>query len=401
MRHLASVISALWHTMAYTAVVVLVMFLLLPPGWILIPGVVIGAIAIRARLRRMRATLLLTYLDHAIALNLPLPPMLAAVERSERGPLGAQAALLRGPLEAGAALDDALAMGTPGLAPRVRGLLVAASRMGRLPQMLRHVLRSGNRQSATEQLDPVMGSVWVAVVVASFTGLLLMVTVFVIPNFEKIFDDFDTSLPLMTVSLIDASRWLSGRLPGQALPGIVWVPLGLMLAGGIVLLGWRTQAGRALRDRIAWCVPIVHGVLRDRGLADVCRLTAEATDGGIPLPDALAEAAAASTNTVLAPRVARWARMCRAGVPVAEAVVAARLPALLAGILGTAAEPAPALAFLARHYGSRCHHAWDFMLQVARVAVVLAVAAPVAWVVIGLFLPMVRLINAMLPLGPL
>ena len=60
----------------------------------------------------------------------------------------------------------------------------------------------------------------IAAVVALWLPVLPLILI--IPKFEKIFDDFNTELPLLTKVVTNAGKWLGGRLyADQMIPGIV------------------------------------------------------------------------------------------------------------------------------------------------------------------------------------
>jgi hypothetical protein len=60
------------------------------------------------RVRKQRAAMILSYLEQAVRLNLPLPGMLAAARRSERGLMAQRLLKVQELLEKGASLETAL-----------------------------------------------------------------------------------------------------------------------------------------------------------------------------------------------------------------------------------------------------------------------------------------------------
>src|SRR5215213_9717495 len=81
-------------------------------------------------LRRSRAVAALNYVEQAVRLNLPLPPMLLAAERGETGRLRTKLRRLRERLENGYPLAAAMDRTLPGLPARTIGLVAAAERTG-------------------------------------------------------------------------------------------------------------------------------------------------------------------------------------------------------------------------------------------------------------------------------
>ena len=375
----------------------IMLFMILPFGWWLIP--VVAVVVVRAVIlsRRRRATMVVTYLEQAIALNLPLGRFLEAAERSETLMMGLRLGRLRWRLEAGETIATALGQTVPELSERNRSIIDAAERLGRLPQILHYVDSRDRRRYRSDQAGaPIIWGYLFGL--APMMLIVLMGTMlFIVPQFEMIFDDFDTVLPAATVSLIDFSKWLGGRLyPNQILPGLLYIFYLVSCVLVAWLLTWLTPDGRKLAGRIAWRFPISHGVVRDRALADVCRLAAESARAGIPLPAALAEAAQLEVNPVIRRRVSDWARHCAQGASPAEGARRAKLPALMAGLLATGendAQITPALEFLARYYAGKFSRVCQVLRQASKPAVVLAFALPMGWLVYALFVPMVALLD--------
>src|SRR5262249_6940233 len=117
-----------------TAVVILIP--LLAGGLLLL---VIGTSAATAA-RRRRGANLLNYLEQAVRLNLPLPRIVRAIGESESGRFASDLETAREALEAGQSLATVLEV-VPDVPPRVIGLIAAAERAGRLPQVLSRLMQ--------------------------------------------------------------------------------------------------------------------------------------------------------------------------------------------------------------------------------------------------------------------
>src|SRR5205085_2058619 len=155
-----------------------------------------------------RGMVVLTYLNQAARLNLPLARMLDAAQVSETPRTGKRLRRLRDLLEDGAPLDAALASATPEVSPRIVGLIGAAERSGRLPQALARTVDESNPTSADD--DAQTRDAFTRWYPAMMTlGVVLMVSfilIFVMPKFEDIYKDFGLRLPPATQSLLRISR---------------------------------------------------------------------------------------------------------------------------------------------------------------------------------------------------
>jgi type II secretory pathway component PulF len=347
-------------------------------------------------IRRRRAATLLAYLEQAVRLNLPLPRMLWAAQRSEPGKLSRQLRALRQRLEEGLPIGAAVHASVPELTARASSLIEVGERIGRLPQALSRLVRE---EASAARRD--VATVWfyraypvvMALVLATVLSMLL---VFVIPKFEMIFRDFNIQLPGITQAVLEVSRDLGPLLLLLTCVAVFYLAGNALWDMVHPRDGAPTVLG-SLRDRLLWTLPVSHGLARDRGLADVCETVAEALHVGTPADRALTEASRIQTNAVLRQRVARWAGAAGEGRSLAEAARAAGMPAMIPGMLGSARgtdEAADVFGFLARYYGSR-YSATATMLQAAVIPVTVFIFAfLVASVALALFVPIIHLLNA-------
>lgn len=349
-------------------------------------------------IRRGRALVALDYIDQAVRLNLPLPQMLRAAEASEQGVLRRRLARLRDQLEDGAPVAAAVQEALPGLPPRAIALVQSGERLGRLP----HALRRAARQ---ERTTPINGSTqaiflrWYPVAMLTAIALVAAIVVtFVIPKYIQILRDFQVPIPAATRWIFTAWETFELPLAIVALVGLLAFS-GRMLSEAIPMRRPLFGPGRHLVDRIAWITPLWRGQVRNRGLADVCFVLADAMDAGQPIDRALLEAADAANNLVLRNRVNRWAQLVSGGADVAQAARAARMPSILWGMLASARGPdgmRNVLLFLGRYYDTRFSAA-TALLRAAAVPVMVGItAALVTIIALGVFMPLVRLADVLM-----
>jgi type IV pilus assembly protein PilC len=355
------------------------------------------ALAMRARiLQRSRAMMAVNYLEQAVRLNLPLPPMLAAAQATERGPMRRRLGHLRMEIEAGSPIATALRRASPGAPPRVIGLISAGERLGRLPQALhrtatteRHILRDRRRS-----LQSIMLRWYPMLIAVGVLPVFSMIMVFVMPKFQRIFRDFGLQLPGVTL-------WLLNVWDVMAWPLFIVAALGMALACARMfadLFPLRRPPRRrfGFLDRFTWSVPPWRGILRNRALGDVCHVIADALNAGQPADRAILDAGEISPNVFFRRQMQEWARYVGEGVPLADAAQRAAMPAIFSGMLRTARDSAGAaevFAFLARYYDSRHSKAAALLEGAAIPAMVLVMAFFVVTLALGLFLPLVKLME--------
>lgn len=358
---------------------------------------VIVALSVRARnIRRARALAAMNYLEQAARLNLPLPPMLAAAEASEGFAMRRRLERLRAEIEGGSPVASALNRALPGAPPRVLGLVAAGERLGRLPQALNRAV-AAERVVTTDRRRAMQAIMlrWYPLLMAVAIGpIFFIIMIFVMPKFEAIFRDFGLKLPAATLWMISLWDWLQWPLTVLAVAGVIFACARMfadLIPGGRARLGpFRTT------HRLAWHVPPWRGVTRSRGLADACSVVADALPAGQPADRALSDASDACGNLVLRNTFLRWSGYVSEGMPLADAAKRAGLPALVVGMLRPARDTAgvaDVFAFLTRYYDSRYSTA-AALLEGAAIPVMVAIMAFfVLTLALGLFMPLVELIN--------
>ncbi|HOF50909.1 MAG TPA: type II secretion system F family protein [Rhodoferax sp.] len=124
---------------------------------------------------------------------------------------------------------------------------------------------------------------------------IVILNVFVIPVFAKVFAGFNAELPLITRGLIGFSNWM-----------VAWWPLLLaLLAGaGVVIRGYlRTPEGRYRWDARKLKLPIVGDIILKATLARFARSFALSSQSGVPLVQALTVVAQTVDNAFIGSRI--------------------------------------------------------------------------------------------------
>lgn len=294
-------------------------------------------------------------------------------------------------LESGGTLGIALDREVPEVPRRLVQLIAAAERLGRLGPTLRSVLEQEQRVRTGDATPAVYTAAYPLAILLVLAGVGWMVCVFVLPKYHEILRDFGVA-PTWPM------RWLARSW--------YWIPVA-MIIGVVGLLGYLAERlweifmpGSCARgphrmlDWLAWHTPLVGTMVRDRGLADVCRVVADGMRNGFPLDRALLEAGDLHVNGVLKGRVVRWLLGTQAGMSAAEAARQARLPPLIPGMLSAGgADPAAAMDFLAGYYNGRFSRALLLLHGAMIPGMALVFGAFVALVALAIFTPMIDLVD--------
>ena len=348
-------------------------------------------------IRRRHARIALQYVEQAVRQNFPLPAMLNAAAASESRGLSRQLLRLSGYLESGATLSEAAEAALPGLPRANVGLIDAAEQLGVLPTTLSRLVR---RAKGLDESDPV-GSIylrWYPIVLTfSIASVWAVFVIFVAPKFRQIFHDFGLKIPA-----VSEITW--GGAGAFSMPAMIICVIIAIIAAAFSFSELLRPSGHRPRlmawfvDRVAWITPVWHRLVQNRDLADVCLAAASAIDIGQPADAALLSAAQACGNRVVQNQVIDWAANVVAGLSLSDAARQAHLPAIVPGMLATetgAQGTADALRFLGRYYDSR-GSAMAALLRGAAIPIMtLCFAVIVSLLVLGIFMPLIELVNAL------
>ncbi|MBT9507550.1 type II secretion system F family protein [Rhodoferax sp.] len=124
---------------------------------------------------------------------------------------------------------------------------------------------------------------------------IVILNIFVIPVFAKVFAGFNAELPLITRGLLGFSSWM-----------LAWWPLLLMVLVGAVMMvrGYlRTPEGRYRWDARKLKLPIVGDIVLKATLARFARSFALSSQSGVPLVQALTVVAQTVDNAFIGSRI--------------------------------------------------------------------------------------------------
>jgi len=124
---------------------------------------------------------------------------------------------------------------------------------------------------------------------------IVILNIFVIPVFAKVFAGFNAQLPLITRGLLGFSNWM-----------VTWWPLLIAMVVGVVVMvrGYlRTPEGRYKWDARKLKLPIVGEIVLKATLARFARSFALSSQSGVPLVQALTVVAQTVDNAFIGSRI--------------------------------------------------------------------------------------------------
>lgn len=197
---------------------------------------------------------------------------------------------VKGDIEAGGALAEALGKHPHQFNELYVNLVTAGEHAGILEDILHKLATYMEKTEALK--SKIKGALFypTAVIVVAFI-ITCILMIFVIPQFQELFNGFGADLPALTKIVISMSNWFQSY----------WY----ILIGGIVgtVVGIMQAKKRSLKvahffDRVMLKIPIIGDILNKSAIARFARTLSTMFAAGTPLVEAMASVAGACGNIV-------------------------------------------------------------------------------------------------------
>jgi MSHA biogenesis protein MshG len=221
-------------------------------------------------------------------------------------------------------------------------------------------------------------------VVIAMAAAVVVINLFVIPAFAKVFAGFGAELPLMTKILLTTSNFF-----------VEWWPYMLVaLVGSIFAFrSWvGTVAGRYQWEAIALRIPIAGKILHKAALARFARSFALGTRSGVPVMQALSNSAQTVDNSYIAKRIDEMRETVERGESVLRAALQTKIFTPVVLQMVAVGEESGALDDMMDEIGEMYQRDVEYELKTlgAQIEPILIVALGVMVLILalGVFLPM-------------
>ncbi len=188
------------------------------------------------------------HMSTCLSAGIPAVSALADFQTLSKGDFGEVVADIRGDVSSGTALDEAFARHPHIFNGVYLAMISAGQNSGNLDRVFEELVsylewNDDLRSQTTQAL------IYPAMLVTAIIGLFLLMTLFVLPRFQSIFDDVDFELPTLTVKVMALGDFM----------GHWWW---LMLGGAAALvlaanLYFRTEKGAYRRDAVLMRIPVL------------------------------------------------------------------------------------------------------------------------------------------------
>ena len=307
-------------------------------------------------------------------------------------------------VESGTSLSDAMSK-HPKAFDRLYTKMVAAGEIGGVLDLI--LQRLANFMEKAERLKSrIKGAMIypicvIVVAVAIVTGIMY----FVIPKFKDIFNDFDVTLPGLTLWLIDASLWVAGTPESgeQAIPGYVWIIASPFLIFFFFALIRKTKPGRAVFDIVLMKIPVIGNLVEKTSVARFTRTLGTLIAAGVPILEAVLITRDTSGNHVYEKALDEVHDSIREGESIAGPLREAKVcDSIVVNMIEVGEETGDLdimLVKVADNYDEEVDVAVSALLSLLEPLLVVVLGGIVGTIVLALFLPLVKMIESVSDTG--
>jgi type IV pilus assembly protein PilC len=227
-----------------------------------------------------------------------------------------------------------------------------------------------------------------AAVIAVAIIVSAVLLIFVVPQFESLFESFGADLPAFTQLIVTISRFVVAW----------WWLIALIAAATVILIGMAYRRSRTFVewvDRMMLKIPIIGEVLHNSAIARFARTLAVTFKAGVPLVDALGIVAGATGSIVYEKAVFRMRDDVATGYPVNVAMKQVNLFPHMVVQMTAIGEEAGALDTMlfkvAEFYEQEVNNAVDTLSSLIEPFIMVIIGGLVGSMVIGMYLPIFKL----------
>lgn len=221
-------------------------------------------------------------------------------------------------------------------------------------------------------------------VMIAMVAAIVIVNIFVIPAFAKVFQGFGAELPVMTQILLGFSNFM-----------VTWWPAMLVALVVAILLfrSWvRTEAGQMQWEALTLRFPIAGKIVRKAAMARFARSFALGTRSGVPVMQALSNSAQTVDNSYISAKIEGMRDTVERGESVLRAAIASGFFSPVVLQMVAVGEESGALDDMMEEVGQMYQREVEYELktlgQQIEPILIVCLGALVLVLALGIFLPM-------------
>ncbi len=326
--------------------------------------------------------------------GLPILRSLRILEEQQKP--GLMKNVLRGmgeDIEGGATLSEACAK-HPKAFNRLYCNMVAAGETGGVLDVILQRLAEF-MEKAQKLKRKIIGAMVYPIVVVTFAmGIVVGIMIVVIPKFKHIFEDFDVTLPGVTLVLMGVSDWVVlGTPPGWVV--ILFGPFAAILLFKIIR---SSKGGRYVVDVVSLRIPVFGNLVQKNAVSRFTRTLGTLIAAGVPILEAINITRDTSGNEVYVRALDKVHDSIREGESVAAPLRAAKVvDGLVTNMIDVGEETGELdkmLLKVADNYEEEIDVAVASLVSLLEPLMVVVLGGIVGFIVIALFMPLVELISS-------
>jgi len=288
---------------------------------------------------------------------------------------------VRDRVKGGEVLSDAFA--AQGSFPRIyTTTLLAGEKSGNMEEVLSRYI-AFQRLALTFKKKLAVSLIYPSLLVTVVFGMLIFLVTFVVPQFAKLYEDMNASLPAVTLVMLEIGNHAQRYAP---------IVAGAVVIGAVLLWQWRkTDRGAESFDRAILGLPLLGEIWLKYQVANFSRMLSTLLAGGMPLVPSLETAGASMSSRRILNGVNAAAVRVREGQALAKALEDQKMfPDLSVEMIevgeSTGALPAM-LNSVAEFYEEDVQTALGAAMALIEPIVLIIMAVFVGGILISLYLP--------------
>jgi type IV pilus assembly protein PilC len=293
-------------------------------------------------------------------------------------------------VESGSTLSEAFAK-HPKCFDRLYVNMVKAGEAGGALEIIMQRLADFKEKAQSLKRRVTGAMVYPIAVLTVATCILCFIMVYIIPKFEKIFDDFKMTLPALTQGLMQVSRWFANYWYVIPLFPLAWWLL--------IKLIRLNRTGNYIIDRIYLFIPIMGTIIEKVTVARTSRTLGTLVSSGVPILEALSIVRETTTNAVFEHMYLRVYESIREGETIAQPLKESRLvDDMVVNMIDVGEETGELdtmLNKIADVYDEEVNVLVEGLISLLEPIMIVVLGLIVGTIVIALFLPMIKLLEGL------
>jgi type IV pilus assembly protein PilC len=333
--------------------------------------------------------------------GLPILRSIAILEQQQKpGLLKDSLSGVHEDVSAGSSLSDAMAQ-HPKAFNRLYTKMIAAGEVGGVLDLILQRLAEFLEKAARLKRRIISAMIYPIVVISIATLIVLGIMMFIVPRFREVFESLNVELPAVTNWLIAISTWLAGPIVSDqyTIPGGVYVLLAPFVLYFALKLIRKSKGGKSATDKLILMMPVVGDLVSKISIARFTRTLGTLVNAGVPILYAIRITSETTGNYVYSRALMAVHDSVRQGETFAEPLRKAKVcDPIVINMIDVGEETGDLdkmLAKIADNYEEEVDNAVNGLVSLLEPLMVVFLGLIVGFIVLALFLPMVKLMTSL------